>query len=162
MRVASFLSAGLARKDSHERRFAFCEALESGLNAFEILECVHAGSASSKFAGCLRPPQEQFANDSDFRPVKIERVLKPMFEFGDAAVACANRAHQRLRFQMIQSSSDFVFFEMQNGIAIRLLVAGVGECIQRERIVFRRGDFFFDERSEYASFGGSESNLHDP
>src|SRR6266480_1362545 len=129
MRVASFLGAGLARKDRHKRRFAFCEALKGGLKAFEILECVHTGGASSEFAWCLRTPQEQFANDSNFRPVKIKCVLKPMFEFGDPAVACANRAHQRLRFQMIQSSSDFVFFEMQNGIAIRLLVASVGERI---------------------------------
>ena len=160
MRVASFFRARLTWQQSHKRRFALRKALESGVHAFQIFEGVHARRASSKFARCLRSAQKQLANYGNFRAIKIKCVLKAMLEFGNAAVARADRTYKRLRFQMIQGFADLVFLEMQNWIAVRLLVARVGESVQRERIILRRGDFFFDQRPENACFDGREGDLH--
>jgi len=61
---------------------------------------------------------------------------------------------------MIESSVNVVFVEMQNGIAVRPLVAGVGERVERERVILGRGDFFFDESTEDARFDGRQRDLH--
>ena len=65
-----------------------------------------------------------------------------------------------MRFQVIQRFADLIFLEVQKWIAVRLLVACVGESVQRERVILRRGDFFFDERPENACFDGRECDLH--
>jgi hypothetical protein len=61
---------------------------------------------------------------------------------------------------VIESFADFALFHMHNGIAVGFLIASVGERIQGERVIFRRGDFFFDESTEDASFDGCQCELH--
>jgi len=47
----------------------------------------------------------------------------------------------------VERLADFVFGELEYGIAAGTLVAGVDECVQREGVVLRGGDLFFDERA---------------
>lgn len=40
--------------------------------------------------------------------------------------------------------ADGIFVETHNGVAIGFLVASVEEGVEGERVIFGRGDFFFD------------------
>jgi hypothetical protein len=160
MCAAGFLRAWLPRQDRHQRRIALFQAAQSGMYALQVFKSVHPRSVRSQFTGSLRPTQQQLAEDGDLRPVKIENVLKTVLEFGNAAVCGADRSHQRLIFEMVESFSDFAFFQLHSGMAIRFLIAGVGESVQRKRIIFRRGDFFFDQGAQNASFDGCQCKLH--
>jgi hypothetical protein len=55
-----------------------------------------------------------------------------------------------------QSLLDYFFGVVDDGVAVGFLVAGVDQGVDGERVVFGGGDFFFEERSEDADFGGVE------
>ena len=60
----------------------------------------------------------------------------------------------------MQGLADGVFVECRDGIAVRFLVAGVEQSVERERVIFGSGDFFFDERAYHPGFGGGEVDVH--
>ena len=55
---------------------------------------------------------------------------------------------------------DHFFAVVDDGVAVGFLVAGVDQGVDGERVVFGGGDFFFEERSEDADFGGVEGFGH--
>ena len=65
-----------------------------------------------------------------------------------------------MSIQRMQGPADGRFVQVHDGIAIRFLVAGVDEGVQRKRIVFGRGDFFFDERAQDATFDFVQEDVH--
>ena len=160
MGVARLLGAGLARKNFDERRLAFHQVLQAGLHGVEIVERMHAFGARAKFAGSLRTAQEQNAEDGDFVAIEIESFLEAMLVLGDAAVRGADGADQGLSIERMQGLADGGFVEIRDGLAIRFLVAGVEEGVQRERVVFGSSDFFFDERAEDAALDFVQENIH--
>src|SRR5258708_5735558 len=81
-----------------------------------------------------------------------------MLEFSDSAIA--DRAYQALRFQIVQRTAHFVFFQLQHRIAIGLLIGGIHQRVQRERVILRSGDLFFNQRTEDPRFDGRERKLH--
>jgi len=52
----------------------------------------------------------------------------------------------------MERAADGVFIEIHHWIAIRFLVGGVQDSVQRKRVILGRGDFFFDERAQDAGF----------
>lgn len=60
----------------------------------------------------------------------------------------------------MQGPADGSFVQVHDGIAIRFLVAGVDEGVQRKWIVFGSGDFFFDEGAEDAAFDFVQEDVH--
>ena len=51
---------------------------------------------------------------------------------------------------------DHIFVVADHRLAARFLIAGVHQRVDGERVVFRRGDVFFEQRAEDADFGGVE------
>ncbi len=60
----------------------------------------------------------------------------------------------------MQSLTSGGFFEIHDRIAIRFLVAGIDEGVERERIVFGSGDLFFDEGAQDAAFDFVQKDVH--
>ncbi len=160
MGVAGLLGAGLAPKNFDERGLALHQVLQAGLHGVEIVERMHAFGAGAKFAGSLRTAQEQNAEDGDFVAIEVESFLEAMLVLGDAAVRGADGADQGLSIERMQGLADGGFAEIRDGLAIRFLVAGVEEGVQRERVVFGSSDFFFDERAEDAALDFVQENIH--
>src|SRR5271166_1830786 len=83
-----------------------------------------------------------------------------MLEFGDPAIA-GRRARQELLVQRAQSRTHSIFVEMHEWVAVGFLIAGVNQRIERQRIIFRRGDLFFDQRAEHPGFVVRKFEVHD-
>ena len=65
-----------------------------------------------------------------------------------------------MSIQRMQGLAGGRFVQVHDGIAIRFLVAGVDEGVQRKRIVFRSGDFFFDEGTQNSAFDFVQEDVH--
>ena len=55
---------------------------------------------------------------------------------------------------------DLVFGEVKDGIAAGALVARVDQSVEREGIVLRRGDLFFDQGAEDAELDRVELHVY--
>ena len=159
MGVAGLLGARLAREDFDEGRLTVHEQIEGGVNGGEIVELIEAIGAGAEFAGSLRAAEKEHAEQGDFVAVEIEDFREAVFELGDAAVG-GGRACEALLAQRMERAADGVFIEIHDWIAIRFLVGGVQDGVQRKRVILGRGDFFFDERAQDASFYGSQCEVH--
>jgi len=157
--VAGFFCAGLARKNANQRRFATHEQVDRGMDGVEVFEGVHALGASAEFTGRLRAAKKKNAEDGCFVAMKVVDVAETMLEFGDAGIA-ARRACQSLIAEGAESVADFVFAQGHDRFAIGFLIACVDEGVERERIVLRSGDFFFDQGAEDTSFDIGEAKVH--
>ena len=60
----------------------------------------------------------------------------------------------------MQDLADGGFVEIHDGIAVRFLIAGVDEGVQRKWIVFGSGDLFFDEGAQDAAFDFVQEDVH--
>ena len=158
MRVAGFFGAGLAGKNTGQRRFALGQAVERGDDVVERFEVVHAVGAAAEFAGSLRSAEKQDADDGDFAAVEVEDFLQAVFELGDAAVGAAGGAGQAFFLQRGEGVADGGFVERHHRVAIVFLVAGVDQGVERERVVVGRGDVFFDQGAEDAGFDFGEDH----
>src|SRR6266480_5964856 len=70
------------------------------------------------------------------------------------------RPDQRLPLQRIQRFPHRRLIQVHYRVAIRLLVAGIDQRVQRKRVVFRRGGFLLDERSQYPAFHFIQDHVH--
>src|SRR6185369_8725527 len=52
------------------------------------------------------------------------------------------------------------FVEFEHWIAIALLIAGIDQGVQRQRILIRRGDLFLDQAADDAGLQHSEFDIH--
>lgn len=129
------------------------------MDAAEIVELVKAISAGAKFAGSLRSAEEQDAKQGDFVTVKIESVGEAMFKFGDAAVGGGGTG-EALLTKRLERLANGSLVEFHHRVTIGFLVRSVEQRVQRKRIVFGRGDLFFDERTKNTGFNGRERVGH--
>jgi hypothetical protein len=91
--------------------------------------------------------------------MEIVDVLKAMLEFGDAAVG-GGGASEIVLAEGVEGLAEGGLVEGHDRFAVGFLVASVEEGIERERVVFGSGDFFFDQGAEEAGFDGSEDEVH--
>ena len=152
MGIARFLGAGLPGKNLDERWFALHQVLQAGLHGAEVVKMVQAFGAAAEFARRLGAAQEQNREDGNFVAIEVESFLEAVLVLGHAAVRGADGANEGLAVQGMQRLADGGFVEIHDGFAVRFLVAGVEECVQREWIVFGSGDLFFDERAQDPAF----------
>jgi len=160
MCVAGFLGAGQPGKNFDERGFALHQVLQTGLHGAEVVERMHAFGAGAELAGCLRAAQQQNAEDGDLVTIKVEGFLKAMLVLGDAAVRGTDGTDEGLSVQGMQGLADGGFVEIHHGIAVRFLIAGVDESVQRKRIVLGSGDLFLDEGAQDAAFDFVQEDVH--
>ena len=152
VRVAGFFGSRLARKNSRQRWLALGQAVERGDHIFESFKMVHAIGAAAEFSGRLRAAKQQDADDGDLAAVEIEDLLQAVLELRHAAVGAAGGSGEALFLQGRESVANCRFVERHHRLAIVLLIAGIDQRVQRERVVVRRGDVFFDQRAEDAGF----------
>src|SRR5580693_6829711 len=129
------------------------------MDGVQIVEGVEALGPCPELAGGLRAAEEQNADQGDLVAVKVKDVGEAMLEFGDAAIGSGGSCEALVR-ERVESAADGLFVEFHDGIAVGFLVGGVLEGVQRQRVVVRGGDFFFDEAAEDASLDGRQVEVH--
>jgi hypothetical protein len=110
--------------------------------------------------GGLRSAQQQNAHHRYFSTGEVEHFLHVVLILGDAAFGAPGSPGQPVVFQSVECLPDLVLVEVGDRLAVILLVAGVGQCVHREWIVLRRGNFFFYQRSKHASGNRGEFDRH--
>ena len=161
MRPAGFLGAGLARQNFYDGRLALGEALQRRIDFAQFVKMVHALGAAAEFAWRLRTAQQQNAHDRRLTAVEVKSFLEAVFEFGDASIEGVGGAREAVLFEAAQGLADGVIIEIHDRIAIRFLIAGVDEGVQREWIVFGCGDALLDQGTEGSSFDLTENDVHE-
>lgn len=71
-----------------------------------------------------------------------------MLVLGDTGVAV--RGDEAKVLQGIKGLADGLLVQVEDGVARGALIAGVDQGVDRERIILRRGDLFFDQGAEDA------------
>jgi hypothetical protein len=127
--------------------------LQPGEDFTDFVEAVQTVGAAAQFAGSLRPAQQQHADERGLGAGKVEGLAEPVLVFGDAAIGAAGSAGQTMVFKAAQGQAHFFLVEVHDRFAVRALVAGVDEGVQRERIVVRSGDFLLNQGAENAGLG---------
>ncbi len=117
-----------------------------------VVEAVHALGAPAQLGGGLRPAQQQQAEHSDLVTAQVQHVAHAVLKLGDARIRDgADEAHLA---ELEERGAHIGLDELHDGLAARLLVAGVQCGVEGERIVLRRVDLFFNQAAEHAGFDG--------
>ena len=124
----------------------------------EVVEGVEAVGAAAEFARGLRAAQHEEAEDGGLVAAEVEDGADAVLVLGDAAVVDGGDEGEVV--EGVERLADLVFGEFEHRVAAGALVAGVDECVQRERVVLRGGDLFFDERAEDADLDGVELHIY--
>jgi hypothetical protein len=69
-----------------------------------------------------------------------------------AALEVLVRAHEMLGFEIPDRVLDLTLGEIHNRVAGRLLVAGIRQRVERQRVLVRRNDRFFDQATDNPGF----------
>ncbi len=156
LHVARFFCSGLARQDCDQGAVALAEAVEGGDDIVEGFEAIHAFGAAAEFSGSLRAAEKKHAEDGDLAAIEVENFLQAMLVFGDAAIGAAGGTGEAFLLQCGERVTNGIFVEGHHGVTIVFLIAGVDQGVQRQGIVVRSGNVFFDQRCENANFDVSE------
>ena len=149
---AGVFFTGLAGKLDHERCRAGGELLEFVAHRFEILEMAHSLAAGSEFPGGLRASEKELGQDGDLGFGERVDIVEGMTVFGDSGGGLGNEKGELFQTERFESRGDGVFVQVENGRAVTLLVAGVDEGIESQRVDVGCGRFLLDEAAEYAGF----------
>jgi len=153
MDVTRVLLAGLSWQFHDERiLLAGAETVQRFVNFFQTGKLIKPRAARANLANSLRTGQHQYAHHGEFRLVELQDFRRDVLEFRHATRAAMKDISQVLIAQAVQRLLDFRFGERHYRIAIVLLIARRCQRIQRQRIIFRRRDLLFDERTKDADF----------
>ena len=159
MGVARIAPAGLARQVGRRTaRPGVWRAFERAFDFGHVAHLRHAAGAAAQLAGRLRSAQQQLAQDrgllgensSEPKPV----LQKRCWYFGTRLPKPERSMHQVLRRERVEGLLHRALVELEDGIAIALLVAGVGQCVERQRVLIGRGDRLLDQAADDARFDG--------
>ena len=166
MGVSGFAGSRLAGENRCKRasfatgwvsRGAVCEAFDGGLDGGEVVERIKAVGAAAQFPGGLGTAEHQKTEDGCLVAAKVENGADAVLVFGDAGIA--NRGNESEIFKGVEGLADFFFGEIQDRVAAGALIAGVEQGVEGERVVFGRGDLFFDKGAEDAELNGVEMHV---
>lgn len=152
-------AAAPAGRQDHGEGFGgvFREAEGGGFRGIGVRETVHAAGAGTQFTGSLDIAEEQFAEDCGHGRVETAMdFMEGVAVFGDAGSCELDHDSETAAAQSIGRGGDRVFVPCNDGVAVAALVAGGGERLEGEGIVFRGGQFLFEEAAEHAGLGRSE------
>src|SRR3984957_1815984 len=90
---------------------------------------------------------------------QIEDLADMVREFCHAALRTAYWRGQTSVLQLVQSHADLVLAQLHDWVTAGALVASIGQCQQRERVVLRGSGLFFKQRAQHASSGRGEMQL---
>jgi hypothetical protein len=132
------------------------EGGERFLDLGERIETEEAFAARAQFADGLRAAQHQHAEQCDLGGREEDGVGEGVLVFRDAAFRAVVNRREPLGAQAIEGAGNLAVVERRDRVAVGELVAGVGEGVERERIILGRREGFFDEGAEDADFGGGK------
>jgi hypothetical protein len=168
MSIPRLARARLAREDGRQgtgglvARFVRAgtggQAFKGGLDGGEVVEGIETVSTVAEFARGLGSAEHQKAQDGGLVAAKVEDGADPMLVLGNPGVA--DRSHQAEVFKGMDGLADLFFREIEHGVATGTLVARIKQSVEREGIVLRRGDLFFDERAENAELMSREMHRY--
>ena len=98
------------------------------------------------------------AQQRRLRAVEVEDLAQPVLVLGHASIRAARPARQMQILQPVQSLAHRFFVQVRHRLAVRALVAGIDQRVQRERIVVRRRDFLFNQSAQHACLGEGEQD----
>jgi len=165
MHVASLAGTGLSRQENgkwtgevirgiRRSRFPAGKAIQGRLDGSEIIKCEKPVGPAAEFSRSLWPAKKEQAEDSCLVAPKIEHGPGTMFILGNPGVT--DRGRECKIFKRVETLSDLLLVEIEDGITAGSLVAGVHKRVERERIALRGGDFLLNKRAEYAEGNGIE------
>jgi hypothetical protein len=128
------------------------------LDRGKVVEGVEAIGAAAKFARSLRAAEHEQAEDGCLVAAEIENRANTVLVLGDAGVA--NGSDEGEVFKGVKSLANFLFRQIEYGIAAGALVARVDQGVEGEGIIFGRGDLFFDEGTENAELDRVEAHIY--
>lgn len=136
----------------HQRLVTTRQSGEDCLNRFKRIKRLHAACTSAQFTDRLRSAQQEFRKNREFR--------RPCIKFftGSVAVLLYARASEihvsskAFASQAIDRAQRPIFVNLNNRIAVRLLIDARQKRVQREGILPGNRHRLFDESPERTAF----------
>ena len=107
-----------------------------------------------QLAGRLRPAQHQHREDRDLLVRDAHRLVEEVPELRGAASRPARQPQPALAVQPLERLADRRVVVLDDGVAVRGLVAREPQRVERERIGVRRRPLLLDQAAEDAKLGG--------
>jgi hypothetical protein len=97
----------------------------------------------------LGAAEHEHGEQRDLRRDAAERVVEQMAELGGTATRPAREPHPAAPGEAVERRPDLRHVVVDDGIAVRRLVAGVPECVQGERVLIGRRALLLDQAAEH-------------
>src|SRR5678815_1750257 len=97
---------------------------------------MHALGTPAQFSDGLRSAQHQHGQERQFAAAQVERLAQPVSVFFDAMAGAGDLQHQLFLPQKLQTLRDRCFVVANQGLAARLLVAGVLKSVESEAVSY--------------------------
>ena len=104
--------------------------------------------------GRLRAAEHEHGEQRDLRGNPAERVVEQVAVLGDPAAGAAREPHPAAAREAVERPADLGVVVVDDRIAIRGLVAGEPERVQRERVLVGRRPLLLDQAAEDADLNG--------
>jgi hypothetical protein len=155
-----FCAGGFGHEDDERVGFAGGQFVQGVLGGVVVGEGVHAAGAVAEFGDGLRSAEQKHGKDRQFTAREVEEFAHPVAVLLDAAARFSDEGGEAQFAERFQGGTDVGILVGGDGVAVGFLVAGVGQGVQRERVIVGRGEVFFDERAEYSGFDGVKNEVH--
>ncbi len=130
------------------------EAGQHGIHLGHVVETAQAIGARAQFTRGLRAAQQEFADNTELLGRELELakfgVAEAVLIARHPGVETGGIDHQAAADQLVDHGADVQLGELQHGLAVALLVAGVDQRIERERVLIRRADLFLYQAADHA------------
>ena len=156
----SFVPGCLGRRWTYGSGFVLAQRSEHVGDFIEGFEFMESLSTTTDFPNSLGTSEDEDTDNGSYSIVESHRFGEELAVFGDATVVTDDPACVALVHQLLEGTLDRRFLERHDGIAIGLLVARVGQRVDRERIVLGCGHFLFDQGTDDAGFDLCEDWIH--
>jgi hypothetical protein len=163
--VTRLAPSRLARQPRDERPVgARHQLLELEFHLAHVPERGEARSVRAQLARRLRAAQQQLAHDRGTLRGELQgpelRVAEQVLVLRHPAAESRLFEHQLAAHQAVHQRLHLALVELEHRVAVALLVAGVGQRVERQRVLVRRGDLLLDEAADHACFVGSQFDGH--
>ena len=111
----------------------FGQTTEAAFHAFEIVEPIHALAAGAQFSDGLRPAEHQLTDNRQFTTPKVEYLHNSMAKLRNTHASPGELKGQPLLPEARQRLINRFFVVSDNRLPVRFLIAGVHQCVERER-----------------------------
>ena len=155
MGVAILTLPGLTR--NQYRQTACDQPFKLMNHLLGVLELVHASAAGQQFVDGLRTAQKHQTRQNHLCRHQFQRLVDLVLPA--VGTAAHHQPGKTTPLQRPQALADLALIEVHHRFAAGFLIAGQHQRVEGQRIGFRAGGLFFDQRTENADFRGIEPRL---